>query len=87
MSDELSETNEIFYCLPVDVQSAFTERWNGTMGDVIARRGPIPDPDQAESVEILVKLFFIHGYMASQREAQEEMQKIERLVRAAKEAL
>ncbi len=61
----MSEADKIFRLLPVEAQEAFTANWDGALNPVIARRGEVPDPEQKEAVEDLIKLFFVHGYSAA----------------------
>lgn len=64
MNEVTTIADEVFAALPIEAQRAFTSRWNEALGAAIARRGPIPDPEHAEAVSELVKLFYVHGYAA-----------------------
>ena len=58
-------TDKIFSALPIEAQRAFTAQWDTALNPLIARHGPVPDPEQREVIETLVKMFFMHGYAAA----------------------
>jgi hypothetical protein len=81
MSEMSVATSEIFGALPVEAQAAFTTAWDAALKPTIARRGPVPDPEQEEATRVLAKLFFVHGYMAAERSARERFNVVEDQVR------
>jgi hypothetical protein len=75
VSEELNPNavDEIFGTLPVDIQANFTRLWNEPLHTAIARRGAVPDPTQQEAVEVLLKMFYVHGYVAHLQSVRDEM--------------
>ena len=75
MTPELVETNAIFSALPVEAQQVFTSYWHAPLNALQTRHGS-PNPQLSTDVELLVKLFFVHGYMTALRAERERRQEL-----------